>query len=43
MPGGEGAARRLLVAPDALLKGEGRMRRTLPCTDRKSMLGGSDN
>ena len=32
--GGEGAARRLLLAPEALLNGDGRMRLTLPCTNR---------
>ncbi len=30
----EGAARRLLLAPEALLKGDGRMRLTLPYTNR---------
>lgn len=30
----DGAARRLLLAPEALLKGDGRMRLTLPCTNR---------
>ncbi len=29
-----GAARRLLLAPEALLKGDGRMRLTLPYTHR---------